>query len=205
MLRLVADQNFNENIITGLLNRRSELDVIRVRDVGLQAAKDPALLAWAAHAGRILLTHDHKTVPDFAYDRVRVGQLMPGVFLVENSGAFRDVIEDLLMADEIRGPDDWRDRVQRFPLRLQQVLTRRGQKTLRPFYHPKSVLTFFSGRFPVHYLASVKTCGTAPTTAGREFLPSGLYLHRSRTANSHRLSMLSDLNVLTPLSAFNPS
>ena len=116
MLRLLADQNLNEDIITGLLDRRKGLDVIRTRDVGLQAAKDPALLAWAAQAGRILLTHDHKTVPDFAYDRVRSGQPMPGASLVENTGAFRDVIEDLLMADEITGAEDWRDKVQRFPL-----------------------------------------------------------------------------------------
>ena len=116
MLRLLADQNFNEDIITGLLQRRPALDIIRARDVGLQAVKDPALLAWAAQEGRILLTHDHKTVPDFAYDRVRSGQPMPGVFLVENTGAFRAVIEDLLMADEISGADDWRDKVQRFPL-----------------------------------------------------------------------------------------
>jgi predicted nuclease of predicted toxin-antitoxin system len=116
MLRLLADQNFNEDIISGLLDRRPGLDVIRVRDVGLEAAKDPGLLAWAAQEDRILLTHDHKTVPDFAYNRVRAGRPMPGVFLVENTGAFRDVIEDLLMADEITDSDDWRDKVQRFPL-----------------------------------------------------------------------------------------
>jgi predicted nuclease of predicted toxin-antitoxin system len=73
MLRLLADQNFNEDIISGLLDRRPDLDVIHARDVGLQTAKDPGLLAWAAQEDRILLTHDHKTVPDFAYDRVRAG------------------------------------------------------------------------------------------------------------------------------------
>jgi hypothetical protein len=35
---------------------------------------------------------------------------------VENTGAFRDVIEDLLTADEITGSVDWCDKVQRFPL-----------------------------------------------------------------------------------------
>jgi predicted nuclease of predicted toxin-antitoxin system len=115
-LRLLADQNFNEDIITGLMERRPALDLLHARDAGLQAVDDPALLAWAALEGRILLTHDHKSIPDFAYDRVRFGQPMPGVFLVENTGAFRAVIEDLLMADEITGADDWRDKLQRFPL-----------------------------------------------------------------------------------------
>lgn len=116
MLRLLADQNFNEHILSGLLDRRPGINVIRARDVGLQAAKDPVLLAWAAQEDRILLTHDHKTIPDYAYDRVRAAQPMPGVFLVENTGAFRDAIEDLLMADEITVSEDWRDKVQRFPL-----------------------------------------------------------------------------------------
>ncbi len=48
MLRLAADENFNGNIVRGLLRRRPDLDIVRIQDVGLAGADDPAILAWAA-------------------------------------------------------------------------------------------------------------------------------------------------------------
>ena len=58
MLRLAADENFNNDIVRGLLRLRLELDVVRVQDVGLSGADDPTVLEWAAQEERILLTHD---------------------------------------------------------------------------------------------------------------------------------------------------
>ena len=75
MLRLVSDENFNADILRSLYRRRPDLDVVRVQDVGLSATPDPDVLAWAAAEGRILLTHDRDTMPNFAYDRARAGQL----------------------------------------------------------------------------------------------------------------------------------
>jgi hypothetical protein len=40
MLLLVADENFNNDIVRGLLRRRPKLDVVRVQDVGLSGAED---------------------------------------------------------------------------------------------------------------------------------------------------------------------
>ena len=56
MLRLAADENFNNNIIRGLLRRQPDLDIVRVQDVGLSGADDPTVLEWAAQEGRVLLT-----------------------------------------------------------------------------------------------------------------------------------------------------
>ena len=58
MLRLVADENFNNNIIHGVSRRNAEADIVRVQDVGLSGADDPTILEWAAQQRRILLTHD---------------------------------------------------------------------------------------------------------------------------------------------------
>ena len=48
MIRLVSDENFNGDIVRGLLLRRPDLDLVRIQDVGLEGAEDPAVLAWAA-------------------------------------------------------------------------------------------------------------------------------------------------------------
>jgi predicted nuclease of predicted toxin-antitoxin system len=45
MLRLVSDENFNGDIVRGLLLRQPALDLHRVQDVGLEEADDPTILA----------------------------------------------------------------------------------------------------------------------------------------------------------------
>lgn len=82
MLRLAADEDFDNRIVRGLLRRNRGLDIVRVQDIGLSEADDPAILEWAAREGRVLLTHDASTMTRHAYDRVRAGAPMPGVFEV---------------------------------------------------------------------------------------------------------------------------
>ena len=78
MLRFVADENFNNDVVRGMLRRAPDLDIVRVQDVELSGADDPTVLEWAAQAGRILLTHDVKTITQYAYERIRAGLPMPG-------------------------------------------------------------------------------------------------------------------------------
>src|SRR3990167_7459025 len=78
MLRLAADENFNGDIVRGLLRRNPKLDIVRVQDVGLSGADDPSVLQWAADQGRIVVTHDISTLAKHAFDRIAAGQPMPG-------------------------------------------------------------------------------------------------------------------------------
>jgi predicted nuclease of predicted toxin-antitoxin system len=66
MLRLLADENLNANIVRGLLRRLPTLDIVRTQDVGLTGADDPTVLAWAAGDRRVLVTHDVQTVTRYA-------------------------------------------------------------------------------------------------------------------------------------------
>lgn len=51
MLLLVSDENFNNDIVRGLLRRKPDLDIVRVQDVGLRGADDAIILEWAAQEG----------------------------------------------------------------------------------------------------------------------------------------------------------
>ena len=48
MLRLLSDENFNGDIVRGLLLRQPTLNLQRGQDLGLEGADDPAILEWAA-------------------------------------------------------------------------------------------------------------------------------------------------------------
>lgn len=116
MLKLVSDENFDGDILRGLYRRRPDLDVVRVQDIGLNATPDPDILAWAAGEGRILLTHDRDTMPSCAYDRVRTGQAMPGVFLVSDLMPIGQAIDEILLAVDCLTPEECKDFVRFFPL-----------------------------------------------------------------------------------------
>jgi predicted nuclease of predicted toxin-antitoxin system len=96
MLKFLTDENFNEKILMGLLRRNPELDIVRVVDVGLESASDPEILEWAAKEERILLTHDKRTIPAFADQRIAKFLKMPGIFVVIARCNVRIAIEDIL-------------------------------------------------------------------------------------------------------------
>lgn len=117
MLALAADENFNNDIVRGLRRRAPDLDIVRVQDVGLSGATDPVVLEWAADEGRVLFTHDVSTVTRYAYDRVREGKSMPGVFEVSRDVAIRAAIEDILLIAQGSMEGEWEGQVRYLPLR----------------------------------------------------------------------------------------
>ncbi len=116
MLPLAADENFNNDILRGLLRRRPDLDIVRIQDVGLSGADDPTVLDWAAREGRVLLTHDVSTITRYAYERVRAGLPMPGVFEVSRTLSIGRVIEDILLLAECSLEGEWEGQVRYLPL-----------------------------------------------------------------------------------------
>ena len=117
MLRFLADENFNNDILRGLLRRQPDLDIVRVQDIGLSGADDPTLLAWAAQQGRIILTHDVTTMTRYAYERVQAGGPMPGVFEVSRSVPIGTVIEDIMLLAESSLEGEWEGQIRYLPLR----------------------------------------------------------------------------------------
>ena len=116
MLKLVSDENFHGDILRGLYRRRTDLDVVRVQDVGLSATPDPELLEWCATEDRLLLTHDRDTMPNFVYERVRSGLPVPGMFLVSDSMPIGQAIDEILLALDCLLPEECQNTVTYFPL-----------------------------------------------------------------------------------------
>lgn len=99
-----------------MLRRKPEIDIARVQDVGLRTMNDAAILAWAAHEHRILLTHDAATLASFAYARVDKNLPMPGVIEVRRSYAIGEAIDDMLLVMEVAIESDLSNVVLYIPL-----------------------------------------------------------------------------------------
>lgn len=115
-MRFLTDENFNEMIVRGLLRRSKGLDLLSVRQAGLESAEDPIVLASAAEEGRIVLTHDVNTMPGFAADRIKRGLRMPGLFVVPSSAQIGGIIDDLLLITQCSSDDEWEKQTLFLPL-----------------------------------------------------------------------------------------
>jgi predicted nuclease of predicted toxin-antitoxin system len=116
VLRYLTDEDFRGRIQRALRRRLPGLDIVRVQDVGLEGADDLIILAWAAQEGRVLLTHDARTMEAAAYARVGQGLPMPGVIIVRQSLPLAQAIEDLITLAECSIEGEWESRVLHLPL-----------------------------------------------------------------------------------------
>ena len=116
MLSFLVDENFDHRILEGLLLREPDLDAVSVQDAGLRGREDPIVLDWAAQKGRIILTHDVATMTAYAYERVRSGQHMPGIFEIAQGENIGTIIDDILLIARCSDEREWENRVCYLPL-----------------------------------------------------------------------------------------
>jgi Domain of unknown function (DUF5615) len=117
MIRFLTDENFNGDIVRGLRLRDPSIDLVRAIDVRLGHTEDQLVLEWAAREGRVILSHDVSTMTFYAYERVRTGMPMPGVFEVPEWLGVGPAIEDLLLIAGASLDGEWEGQVRYLPLR----------------------------------------------------------------------------------------
>lgn len=61
MLKLLGDENFDNTVVRGIFRRSSEIDILRVQDVGLSGKDDPTILEWGIMREPQLLVLDEPT------------------------------------------------------------------------------------------------------------------------------------------------
>jgi hypothetical protein len=107
MLRLLADENFNGDIVRGLLLRQPNLDLVRVQDVGLAGVGDRDILAWATENNRIVLTHDRASMPACAYERTAAAEATPGIFILDDRLPIGLAIQEILLMVACSEQAEW--------------------------------------------------------------------------------------------------
>lgn len=116
-MRLLADENFDNDIVRGVMRSNPDIDFVRAQEVGLSGAADPEVLAWAANENRVLLSHDVATITKYAYERIEAGLPMPGVFEVAQTASIKQIIDDILLLAECSLENEWQNQVRYLPLR----------------------------------------------------------------------------------------
>ena len=115
MQPVATDQDFREQIVRGLRSRVS-IDLVRLIDVGRAQDADWDVLGWAAEEGRVLLTHDARTMTAHLNSRLRAGLAAPRVILVPQNFPIGRAIDEIVYILSVATDEDWDGYVLRLPL-----------------------------------------------------------------------------------------
>ncbi len=94
--RFQADADFNQRIVLGLRRREPAVDFRDARSGSVIGAENATALRIAAESGRILISHDRKTIPGHLA-RFLQSHTSPGVIIVSQDLDIGAAIEDLLI------------------------------------------------------------------------------------------------------------
>lgn len=113
-IRFQADADFNHIIVAAVVRRLPELDFRTAVVAGLAGLTDAEVLALAAKDGRLLVTHE-TTMP--AHFGVFIASTKsPGVIVVAQSLATRQVVDELALIWAATDAEEWTNRIVYLPI-----------------------------------------------------------------------------------------
>ena len=115
-VRHLFDQDFNGRIVRGVRRRAPSLDTVTVQEAGLSDASDSVVLEWAATEGRVVISHDHRTMRAYAEERLKAELLMAGLVLVRQRVPLREAIDNLVLIGETTTAEEWKGKIIFLPL-----------------------------------------------------------------------------------------
>lgn len=114
-VRFLADENFRQAIVVQLRKKNPQIDIMTAAEAGILGAPDPQVLAHAASAGRILMSHDVTTIPGYFAELLMSGAHSPGVFLIAQTTPVGEAIAAFLLVWSASTADEWRDQLTFLP------------------------------------------------------------------------------------------
>jgi hypothetical protein len=114
-VRYQADADFNEDIVMGVLRRAPEIDFRTASEANLEGVGDKDVLALCSREGRILVTHDRRTMPRHFADFI-TAETSPGVFIVQRSTELTAAIEALILVWTASDAEEYVNSIRTLPL-----------------------------------------------------------------------------------------
>jgi len=114
-VRFQADADFNQDIVRAVRRREPRISFQTANEAGLPGLDDSAVLAIAAREGRILVSHDRRTMPLHFANLIAEGT-SAGVILISQDLPIMKAVEDLLLIWEASEAEEWINCIDSIPL-----------------------------------------------------------------------------------------
>ena len=113
-IRFQADADLNEDIVAGILRRERKVDFRTAGQAGLRGLDDFQALTMAARDGRVLVSHDRKTMPAHFAEFLR-SNTSPGLFIVSQKTDLLSAVEALILVWAASEAEEWVDTIYTIP------------------------------------------------------------------------------------------
>ena len=114
-VRFQADADLNEDIVTGVCRRAPEIDFQTAVGGNLTALSDEEVLALAAREGRVLVSHDRRTMPHH-FGKFIETQRSPGLFIISQNIDLLVAIEELILIWSASEAEEYVNSIRTIPL-----------------------------------------------------------------------------------------
>lgn len=115
-IRFQADNDLKRIIVDATLRREPGIDFQTAQTAKLDNLDDQEVLRRASEQGRILVSHDKRTMPRQLAEFIRQGEESPGVLLVVPQNApVQNVAESLLLIWVDDRPEEWVNLITKIP------------------------------------------------------------------------------------------
>jgi hypothetical protein len=110
-----ADADLNQEIVNAVLRREPAIDFQTAIEANLPGLPDSEVLALAALEGRILVTHDRRTMPFHFAEFISLKEC-PGVFIIPQDLLLSIAVEEIILIWNATGAEEWTNRICSIPL-----------------------------------------------------------------------------------------
>jgi hypothetical protein len=116
-IRYQADNDLNLPIVAATFRKEPGIDFETAQNAHLDRLDDVTVLRRAASEGRILVSHDKRTMPHRLASFLGAGNESPGVLLVIPQDApLRSVVETPVLIWADTTPENWRNAITIIPI-----------------------------------------------------------------------------------------
>lgn len=105
-----ADNDLRKAIVRGAVRRAPQMNFRSAQAAKLECVPDTEVLARSADEGRILVSHDFRTLPRH-FQQFTEARVSPGVFLIRQDLPVGAAVETLLLIWEVSESDEWVNRL----------------------------------------------------------------------------------------------
>jgi hypothetical protein len=114
-VRFQADADLKGQIVVAVKRREPGIDFQTADEAGLEGLEDPLVLEIAASAGRVLVSHDRRTMPQHFGDFITTNT-SPGLVIAAQHLPINIVIEELVLIWAASEAEEWVNQVKSIPL-----------------------------------------------------------------------------------------
>jgi hypothetical protein len=114
-VRFQADADLKYAIVVATKRYEPAIDFQSAQEAGLEGVQDPDVLSMAARDGRVLVSHDRRTMPYHFAEFISV-RASPGLIIISQRMPISAVVEDLFLIWSATEADAWVNQIRAIPL-----------------------------------------------------------------------------------------